>query len=78
MLLCIYLRLSENHELTETAVDIPFFFSQEFDPVRHILEQIPSEENEPAYFEEQVSFFIDLFLLSIMYVALSLPLICLM
>ncbi|XP_041991866.1 syndetin-like isoform X2 [Salvia splendens] len=28
---------------------------EEFDPVRHILEQIPSEENEPAYFEEQAA-----------------------
>ncbi|XP_042043080.1 syndetin-like [Salvia splendens] len=31
------------------------FYEEEFDPVRHILEQIPSEENEPAYFEEQAA-----------------------
>ncbi|KAK6163455.1 hypothetical protein DH2020_000319 [Rehmannia glutinosa] len=31
------------------------FFEEEFDPVRHILEQIPSEENEPAYFEEKAA-----------------------
>ncbi|KAL1544406.1 syndetin-like isoform X1 [Salvia divinorum] len=31
------------------------FYGEEFDPVRHILEQIPSEENEPAYFEEQAA-----------------------
>jgi hypothetical protein len=27
---------------------------QDFDPVRHILEHVPSEENELTYFEEQV------------------------
>jgi hypothetical protein len=27
---------------------------QDFDPVRHILEHVPSEENELMYFEEQV------------------------
>ncbi|KAI3450647.1 hypothetical protein Pfo_007312 [Paulownia fortunei] len=31
------------------------FYEEEFDPVRHILEQIPSEENEPAYFEEKAA-----------------------
>ncbi|XP_041993947.1 syndetin-like isoform X1 [Salvia splendens] len=31
------------------------FYEEEFDPVRHILEQIPSEEKEPAYFEEQAA-----------------------
>ncbi|KAL7153983.1 hypothetical protein ABFS83_04G204600 [Erythranthe nasuta] len=31
------------------------FYEEEFDPVRHILEQVPSEENEPAYFEEKAT-----------------------
>ncbi|KAL8496480.1 hypothetical protein ACS0TY_020260 [Phlomoides rotata] len=30
-------------------------YEEEFDPVKHILEQIPSEENEPAYFEEKAA-----------------------
>ncbi|KAA8544155.1 hypothetical protein F0562_022209 [Nyssa sinensis] len=31
------------------------FYEEEFDPVRHILEHIPSEENELAYFEEKAA-----------------------
>ncbi|KAH6772710.1 coiled-coil protein [Perilla frutescens var. frutescens] len=31
------------------------FYEEEFDPVRHILEHIPLEENEPTYFEEQAT-----------------------
>ncbi|XP_075485165.1 uncharacterized protein LOC142524892 isoform X1 [Primulina tabacum] len=31
------------------------FFEEEFDPVRYILEQIPSEEIEPSYFEEKAT-----------------------
>jgi len=27
---------------------------QDFDPIRHVLEHVPSEENELAYFEKQV------------------------
>ncbi|KAJ4835617.1 hypothetical protein Tsubulata_010861 [Turnera subulata] len=29
------------------------FYEENFDPIKHILEHIPSEENEVAYFEEQ-------------------------
>ncbi|KAL3828520.1 hypothetical protein ACJIZ3_017322 [Penstemon smallii] len=31
------------------------FYEEKFDPVRHILEKIPYEENEPAYFEEKAA-----------------------
>ncbi|KAL3652988.1 hypothetical protein CASFOL_002669 [Castilleja foliolosa] len=31
------------------------FFEEEFDPVRYILEQVPHEEIEPAYFEEKAA-----------------------
>ncbi|XP_057956018.1 uncharacterized protein LOC131149520 isoform X2 [Malania oleifera] len=31
------------------------FYEEEFDPVRHVLEHIPSEENELAYFERQAT-----------------------
>ncbi|CAA0815014.1 Unknown protein [Striga hermonthica] len=31
------------------------FYEEDFDPVRYILEQIPSEENEAAYFEEKAA-----------------------
>ncbi|XP_059627026.1 uncharacterized protein LOC132269801 isoform X2 [Cornus florida] len=31
------------------------FYEEEFDPVRHVLEHIPAEENELAYFEEKAS-----------------------
>ncbi|PIN03728.1 hypothetical protein CDL12_23739 [Handroanthus impetiginosus] len=31
------------------------FYEEDFDPVRHILEQVPSEENESAYFEEKAA-----------------------
>ncbi|KAI3417268.1 uncharacterized protein J3R85_014534 [Psidium guajava] len=31
------------------------FYEEEFDPVRHILEHIPGEENELAYFEKQAT-----------------------
>ncbi|KZV47187.1 coiled-coil domain-containing protein 132 [Dorcoceras hygrometricum] len=31
------------------------FFKEELDPVRYILEQIPSEEIEPSYFEEKAT-----------------------
>ncbi|XP_073150883.1 uncharacterized protein [Henckelia pumila] len=31
------------------------FFEEEFDPVRYILEHIPSEEIEPSYFEEKAT-----------------------
>uniref|UniRef100_A0A5B7BLV1 Putative syndetin isoform X1 n=1 Tax=Davidia involucrata TaxID=16924 RepID=A0A5B7BLV1_DAVIN len=31
------------------------FYEEEFDPVRHVLEHIPSEENELAYFEEKAA-----------------------
>lgn len=31
------------------------FYEEEFDPVRHILEHIPSDENEIAYFEKQAA-----------------------
>lgn len=27
---------------------------QDFDPIRHVLEHVPSEENELSYFEKQV------------------------
>jgi len=27
---------------------------QDFDPIRHVLEHVPSEENELTYFEKQV------------------------
>ncbi|CAL5426428.1 unnamed protein product [Camellia sinensis] len=30
------------------------FYEEEFDPVRHVLEHMPSEENDVAYFEEKV------------------------
>ena len=39
---------------------------QDFDPVRHVLENIPSEENDVAYFEEKVVLPI-LFLLHILH-----------
>ena len=29
---------------------------QEFDPVRHVLEHVPPEESDVAYFEKQVIF----------------------
>lgn len=29
---------------------------QDFDPVRHVLEHIPSDENDLAYFEKEVLF----------------------
>ncbi|KAL0436359.1 UNVERIFIED_CONTAM: Syndetin [Sesamum radiatum] len=31
------------------------FYEEDFDPVRYILQQIPSEEKEPAYFEEKAA-----------------------
>ncbi|CAM8916625.1 unnamed protein product [Rhodiola kirilowii] len=31
------------------------FYEEDFDPIRHILEHIPSEENELPYFEKQAS-----------------------
>ncbi|KAL3530480.1 hypothetical protein ACH5RR_009802, partial [Cinchona calisaya] len=31
------------------------FYQEEFDPVRHVLEHIPSEETELAYFEEKAA-----------------------
>ncbi|KAI5575748.1 hypothetical protein BDE02_09G001200 [Populus trichocarpa] len=31
------------------------FYEEDFDPVRHILEHVPSEENELMYFEEQAT-----------------------
>lgn len=31
------------------------FYEEEFDPVRHVLEHIPTEENELAYFEKQAT-----------------------
>ncbi|GFP93538.1 coiled-coil domain-containing protein 132 [Phtheirospermum japonicum] len=31
------------------------FFEEEFDPVRYILEQVPPEESESAYFEEKAA-----------------------
>lgn len=31
------------------------FYEEDFDPIKHILEHIPSEENEVAYFEEQAT-----------------------
>ncbi|KAK4440669.1 Syndetin [Sesamum alatum] len=31
------------------------FYEEDFDPVRYILERIPSEEKEPAYFEEKAA-----------------------
>lgn len=31
---------------------------QDFDPVRHVLEHIPLDENELEYFEKQVFFLI--------------------
>ncbi|XP_047317109.1 syndetin [Impatiens glandulifera] len=31
------------------------FYEEEFDPVRHVLEHVPSEENELAYFEEKAA-----------------------
>lgn len=29
---------------------------QDFDPIKHVLEHIPAEENELSYFEKQVLF----------------------
>lgn len=37
--------------LLKSVVNI---FMQDFDPIRHVLEHVPSEENELAYFEKQV------------------------
>ncbi|GMH12147.1 hypothetical protein Nepgr_013988 [Nepenthes gracilis] len=31
------------------------FYKEEFDPVKHVLEQIPSEENELEYFEQKAT-----------------------
>jgi len=31
-------------------------YLQDFDPVRHILEHIPSDENDLTFFEKQVLF----------------------
>lgn len=31
-------------------------FMQDFDPIRHVLEHVPAEENELSYFEKQVLF----------------------
>ncbi|KAE9461299.1 hypothetical protein C3L33_06796, partial [Rhododendron williamsianum] len=31
------------------------FYEEDFDPVRHVLEHIPSEENDLAYFEEKAT-----------------------
>ncbi|GLT80830.1 hypothetical protein SLA2020_522440 [Shorea laevis] len=31
------------------------FYEEEFDPIRHVLEHVPSEENELAYFEKQAA-----------------------
>ncbi|PSR89909.1 Syndetin like [Actinidia chinensis var. chinensis] len=31
------------------------FYEEDFDPVRHVLENIPSEENDVAYFEEKAT-----------------------
>lgn len=34
---------------------------QGFDPIRHILEHVPAEENELTYFEKQVQFLLPIF-----------------
>lgn len=44
-------------------------FVQEFDPVRHVLESVPSEEIELTYFEEKVS--LSLLISDYMYVFLN-------
>lgn len=31
------------------------FYEEDFDPIRHVLEHVPSEENELAYFEKQAT-----------------------
>ncbi|CAI8616301.1 unnamed protein product [Vicia faba] len=31
------------------------FYEEDFDPIRHILERVPSEENELSYFEKQAA-----------------------
>jgi len=31
-------------------------FMQDFDPIKHILERVPADENELTYFEKQVWF----------------------
>lgn len=33
---------------------VTYLFVQDFDPINHMLEHIPSEENELEYFEKQV------------------------
>ncbi|KAJ7947906.1 Coiled-coil domain-containing protein [Quillaja saponaria] len=44
---------SSHAEVVEELEDE--FYEEDFDPVRHILEHVPSEENELAYFEKQAA-----------------------
>ncbi|XP_052311729.1 uncharacterized protein LOC7496467 isoform X4 [Populus trichocarpa] len=46
----IYGSRIQGHMVEELEED---FYEEDFDPVRHILEHVPSEENELMYFEEQ-------------------------
>ncbi|XP_011005414.1 PREDICTED: coiled-coil domain-containing protein 132 isoform X4 [Populus euphratica] len=46
----IYGSIPQRHMVEELEED---FYEEDFDPVRHILEHVPSEENELSYFEEQ-------------------------
>ncbi|KAG6760651.1 hypothetical protein POTOM_033826 [Populus tomentosa] len=46
----IYGSRIQGHMVEELGED---FYEEDFDPVRHILEHVPSEENELMYFEEQ-------------------------
>ncbi|KAJ6365732.1 hypothetical protein OIU76_030493 [Salix suchowensis] len=48
----IYGSIPQGHMVEELEED---FYEEDFDPVRHILEHVPSEENELTYFEEQAT-----------------------
>ncbi|KAH8499555.1 hypothetical protein H0E87_018149, partial [Populus deltoides] len=48
----IYGSRIQGHMVEELEED---FYEEDFDPVRHILEHVPSEENELMYFEEQAT-----------------------
>lgn len=48
----IYGSIPQGHMVEELEED---FYEEDFDPVRHILEHVPSEENELTHFEEQAT-----------------------
>ncbi|OAY38115.1 syndetin [Manihot esculenta] len=51
-LLSIYGSRSQGQVVEELEED---FYKEDFDPIRHILEHIPSEENDAGYFEKQAA-----------------------